>query len=98
MDIRFVDHDLERLEVDSSHTAGLSGPLVKAFRKKVWQLRAATDERDLRGARALRFEKLDGSRQHQYSIRLNDQYRLILEIEVESSRKVICVMGIEDYH
>ena len=47
--------------------------------------------------KSMHFEKLKGSRSHQRSIRLNKQFRLILEIEVEK-RKVAVIIAIEDYH
>jgi proteic killer suppression protein len=61
-------------------------------------IRAAMDERDLVAVRGNRFEKLKGDRSHQYSVRLNDQYRLILEFEGSGQGKVVVVVGIEDYH
>ena len=61
-------------------------------------IRAANDERDLAAVRGNRFEKLQGNRNHQYSIRLNDQYRLILEFEGSGQNKTVVVVGIEDYH
>jgi toxin HigB-1 len=61
-------------------------------------IRAANDERDLAAVRGNRFEKLQGSRSHQYSIRLNDQYRLVLEFEGSGQNKTVVVVGIEDYH
>ena len=62
------------------------------------QIRAAADERDFYAIRSLHFEKLSGRRQDQYSMRLNDQYRLILEIAGRAADKVIVIVGIEDYH
>jgi len=61
-------------------------------------IRAALDERDFRNQQSLRFEKLKGQRSHQHAMRLNDQFRLILEISGEARSKVITIVGIEDYH
>ena len=44
------------------------------------------------------FEKLKGDRSHQHSIRLNLQWRLILEVEEDEAGKLIAIVGIEDYH
>lgn len=41
---------------------------------------------------------MKGSRKDQYSMRLNDQWRLILEFKGDNPRKVVIVVGIEDYH
>ena len=95
MNIRFTDIDLDRLEVDAKFTAGWSQAIVRAYRRRINDIRAAADERDLRAAR---FEKLKGKRSHQYSIRLNNQYRLILEIEGSLDSKTVVVVSIEDYH
>ena len=43
-------------------------------------------------------EKLQGSRQHQHSLRLNDQWRLVIEFEGNSPQKTIVIVNIEDYH
>ena len=95
MNIRFTDIDLDRLEVDAKFTAGWSQAIVRAYRRRINDIRAAADERDRRAAR---FEKLKGKRSHQYSIRLNNQYRLILEIEGSLDSKTVVVVSIEDYH
>lgn len=93
MELRFNNPDLERLEVDPQHTAGCPPEIVRAFRKQVNFIRQAQDERDLRAWQSLRFEKLDGERQHQYSTRLSDQWRLV--IEFQQGEPVI--LEIEDY-
>jgi proteic killer suppression protein len=62
------------------------------------QIRSAMDERDFYALKSLRFEKLQGKRQHQRSIRINDQWRLILEIVGEAPKKTVWIIGIEDYH
>jgi Txe/YoeB family toxin of Txe-Axe toxin-antitoxin module len=48
--------------------------------------------------KSLRFEKLKGKRDHQRSMRINDQWRLILEIEGTAPKKTVRIVGIEDYH
>ncbi len=61
-------------------------------------IRAAADERDFYAMKSLHYEKLAAPRDHQHSMRLNDQYRLIIEVAEESETKHIIVVGIEDYH
>lgn len=75
-----------------------SDAITMSFRRKVNFLRQALDERDFRAMRSLRFEQLKGNRSHQYSIRLNDQFRLILEFVGSGQDKVVEVVAIEDYH
>ena len=98
MIIEFGDDRLDALETDPRHTGEFSQGVVKAYRRRIAQIRAARDERDLYGIKSLHFERLIGTRQGQHSIRLNDQYRLILEIEGRSVGKTVRIIGIEDYH
>lgn len=97
MELEFADPDLDRLEVDPRFTGGFAQAVVKSFRKKVQFLRSIRDERDLHAMRGLRFEKLAGARAHQHSIRLNDQWRLILEFKGEGQNRKVLVIAIEDY-
>ncbi len=94
----FRNDNLDRLETDATFDAGFPSGIVKAFRKRMQQIRSAIDERDFYGLRSLHFEKLKGSRQHQYSMKLNDQWRLILEFEGSGRDKKVVVIQIEDYH
>ena len=98
MDVEHADSDLERLEADPSFDAGYGSALVKVFRKRLQLIRAANDERDFYALKSLHYEKLRGKRSHQRSMRLNRQWRLILEIENASPGRRVIVRGIEDYH
>lgn len=97
MDVRFANDDLEQLDGDESFRAKLSPAIVKAFRKRMQQIRAAVDERDFYALKSLHFERLK-SNPRQHSMRLNDQYRLVVELEIGSETKAVVVVGIEDYH
>lgn len=98
MDIEFADSDYDRLETDAGFTAGFAAPIVKAYRKRLQFIRNAVDERDFYAMKSLHFEKLRGDREGQYSMRLNDQWRLVLQIERRSNGKLVVVISIEDYH
>jgi toxin HigB-1 len=98
MDVAFEDSYLDRLETDGAYDGGYSPAIVKAFRKRLQVIRAAHDERDLYALKSLHFERLKGNRDHQYSMRLNDQWRLILELQSEAPNKVVMIVSIEDYH
>jgi toxin HigB-1 len=98
MDVTFKNQSLDRLEVDASYSAGLGDALVKAYRRAMQHIRAASDERTLYSRRSFRFEKLSGDRAGQHSMRLNDQWRLIVEIQGEAPNKTIHVIEIVDYH
>jgi proteic killer suppression protein len=98
MDVAFEDRYLDRLETDWEFTCGLPNPVVKAFRKRLQMIRAAPDENDLYVLRSVNFERLKGDKSHQYSMRLDDQWRLIIELQTEASNKVVVIISIEDYH
>ncbi len=99
MRIEFRGEDLRRLYEEADFRIVQLGPdLTKQFRKKVAFLASAADERDLYAYRALRFEKLMGNRAGQHSIRLNDQWRLIVELEEDDGGNFIAIISITDYH
>lgn len=98
MEVAFGDDDLDRLETDGKFDAGFSPGVVKAFRKRMWTIRSAVDERLFYAMKSLHFEKLKGDRDGQYSMRLNDQWRLILSFDGKAPNKTVVVVSIEDYH
>jgi toxin HigB-1 len=61
---------------------------------------AAVDERDLYAQKGLRFEKLSGKRakQGQRSLRLNNQWRLIVTVDEDEQGNYLTIIDIEDYH
>ncbi len=83
MDVDFKSESLERLYTDPAYSGGFGGDVVKAYRKRVQQICAASDERTFYAQHSLKFEKLHG-RESQYSMRLNDQWRLIMELRGEA--------------
>lgn len=97
MDVRHVDRKLERLEVDETYNVGFSVDIVRAYRKVMGVIRAAVDERAFYAMKSLHYEKLKGKRSHQRSMRLNNQFRLILQITTQG-RKTAAIVSIEDYH
>lgn len=58
----------------------------------------AVDERDLYVLKGLRYEKLKGDRAGQHSLRLNDQWRLIVRSVSEADGRVMLVVEIVDCH
>jgi len=98
MEVRFRVADYGRLETDPRFNAGFDAAIVKAYRNRMNLIRQAPDERDFYALKSWRFEKLKGGRSHQHSIRLNDQWRLILELDGDAPNKTIVIVGIEDYH
>jgi proteic killer suppression protein len=68
--------------------------LVKAARRKLRYLNAAVDLGDLRSPPGNRLESLVGDRRGQYSIRINDQFRVCFVWTVEGPAEV----EFADYH
>ncbi len=98
MEVSFADRELERLWMEVGVSTGLPSSVISSFRRKVGFLLQARDTRDLGAMRSLNFEKLKGKRQHECSIRLNDQYRLVFEMSSEGGKQRIILKSIEDYH
>jgi toxin HigB-1 len=97
--ITHKDPKLERIERELNYTAegAYDKTIIRGFRKVMGYLRAATDERAIREYKSLHYEKLQPPRDHQRSVKLSDQWRLILEWEGEG-KQVLLIVGIEDYH
>lgn len=98
MEVEFDDPDLDDLETNARYEGRYSQGVVRAYRKRLQSIRAAADERDLYAMKSNHFEKLKGNRSHQHSMRLNNQWRLIIEIRGRSPKKRIAICSIEDYH
>jgi toxin HigB-1 len=70
---------------------GFGPDIVKAFRKVMGVIKDARDEQDFYALKSLHYEKLRGEKEHQRSMKLNDQFRLIVEIEETDGRNVVVV-------
>ncbi|MEO8714410.1 MAG: type II toxin-antitoxin system RelE/ParE family toxin [Acetobacteraceae bacterium] len=95
-----VDHDDPHLVSVEKGTAsaGHGEAVDRGFRKVLVIVRAAVDERDLYAHKSLHFEKLDGDRAGQRSLRINKQWRVIAELRGDAPNKRIGVVEIADYH
>lgn len=98
MEVRFQDERLDRLEIDPGYDAGFPPSVVTVYRKRIQFIRQAPDERDFYEMKSLHFEKLKGKRTHQHSMRLNQQWRLVIQFEGVAPNKIVAVISIEDYH
>ena len=70
--------------------------IERAARLKIDRLEAASSLRDLAALPGNRFEALKGDREGQYSIRINDQWRICFEWQREHSGPTS--VEIVDYH
>lgn len=98
MEFEFDDDALKRLYVDPGLTGGQGPEVVRGFRKVMQVIRHASDERQLYAMRSLHFEKLLGDRKGQYSLRINKQWRLIVELRGSGRDKRVGIIEIVDYH
>jgi proteic killer suppression protein len=74
---------------------GFSG-IERTARLKLDRLEAATDLRDLAALPGNRLEALKGDRKGQYSIRINDQWRICFEWPKDAPGP--CNVELVDYH
>jgi proteic killer suppression protein len=98
LEVVICDGALLELATNKNARSGFPQAIEKKFRFRLQQIMSFIDEREFYSVKSLHFEKLKGDRSHQHSIRLNDQWRLILEFEGEAPNKRIVIIGIEDYH
>lgn len=99
MRVEFEDDDLRRLyEEPNFRLSSIGNDLTRAYRKVVGFVATAFDERDLRAMRSLHFEKLEGDRLRQNSLRLNKQWRLIVRLDTTQEGKQVVVIEVVDYH
>ena len=98
MEIVFADEALSLIETEEAGATRLPVAVIKSARRKLTVLRAAIDDRSLRNWKSLHYEKLQGGREGQRSIRLNDQYRLVFELNEQTDPQTVTIIAIEDYH
>jgi len=99
VDVEFADKTLEWIETDQAAAkTKLPIAVISACRKKLAFIRNAPDERTLRNWKSLYFKKLQGEREGQSSIRLNDQWRMVFLMDNATSPPKLTVLAVEDYH
>lgn len=75
--------------------------IIKGYRKRIAQIKAAKSSADLRAVVSLHFEKLKSKEyQGKYSIRINQAYRLIFRIENDeiSKLEIVCVEDLNNHY
>ena len=87
--------DLKRLYEDARYTSGFGPAVVKAYRKWVGIIRNAQDERTIRSFKSSNFKKYPNG---EFSIRLNDQWRLFATFETVGDARTATLLGIRDPH
>lgn len=99
MKVEFCDPDLETA-IRSGSVGGtrLHPDVIRAAHKKLVMLESATDERDLRNFKSFHYEKLVGDRAGQRSVRVNDQYRFVFELDDATKPPTLKILDLIDYH
>ena len=95
MEFKFKNKGLDDLyHTGTSKKYSLSANIVKKFIMRVLSIEAAINIYDLWKSPSLKFEKLEGTKK--YSMRLNREYRLEMEIEWEDEAKTKGIFNIID--
>jgi toxin HigB-1 len=98
MRFKFKDSKLERLYIIGEGANALPENVVRRFLMTVALIAQIPDERSLYAYKGLRFEKLKGDRAGEYSLRLNQQYRLCFEVQKDQEGNLVYILEIVDYH
>jgi len=98
MEIEYADPSLALIETDNAGTTRFPVLVIRSVRRKLTVLRAAPDDRTLRNWKSLHYEKLKGDREGQRSIRINNKYRLVFELDNDTTPQKARILAIEDYH
>lgn len=99
MKIEFADPRLAVIRTDRA-AVELRLPIgvIKSCRHKLLIVEAARDERVLRNWHALQYKKLQGDREGQREIRLNDQYRIVFILDESQTPPIFKILEIGDIH
>lgn len=81
-------------ENHSKEVRGFPAELIRICRRKLNMLHAAKAPEDLKVPPGNRLEALKGDRKGEYSIRVNDQWRITFKFEQGNALEV----KVEDYH
>lgn len=89
----FHDRETEKI-FNREYSRKLPSSIQRAALRKLWILDAANDLQDLRAPPGNRLEALKGERRGQYSIRINNQWRVCFHWNKGNALEV----EITDYH
>lgn len=92
--VRFKDRDIEAYWLGGPAPGRVPADVRKRLARRLQMLDAATELHDLRTPPSNRLEKLRGGRDGQYSVRVNDQWRLVFTWD----GKEACDVEFVDYH
>ena len=100
MEFRFKSEKLKLLYTNETGAHRFPPAVVNGFFRVMSIIKSIPDERDLYSLKSLHYEKLKGTRGKlgERSLRLNDQWRLIIMLETDPRGKTILVVEIGDHY
>ncbi|MCH7905254.1 MAG: type II toxin-antitoxin system RelE/ParE family toxin [Armatimonadetes bacterium] len=100
MNFAFDDRKLQTLYITGKGKIArqLAREIIDKFFISLEIVASVTSTDQLRQFRGLNYEALKGNRKGQHSLRLNDQYRLIVEESVDGNGQILLIIEIDDYH
>lgn len=100
MRFTFKKKKIEKLYTEGKNARKYPENVVDNFFEIMAIVAAIENEAQLYDFKGLRFEKLSGKRgsREERSLRLNEQYRLIVVLEKDKEGKYLLIVDIEDYH
>jgi plasmid maintenance system killer protein len=96
LQLHFRDPGLAELATNKNAQSRYGEATDRKYRQRVQQIVTALDEHEFCALKSLHYKKLKGH--NQFSIRLNDQCRLILKFEGDRPNKKVLIVAIEDWH
>lgn len=96
--IEYGDKTLELLETARAAETKLPVSVIESYRRKLFVLRNAPDERTMRNWKSLHYEKLKGDRDGKRSIRLNEKWRVVFELDSTTDPATLRILEVVDYH
>jgi toxin HigB-1 len=98
--LRYIikDKKLAKLYETGKGTSDYPPEVVTAFQRRMAVIASAASEQDLYGLAALHYEKLQGRRRGQRSIRLHDRWRLIVTIEEDTQGQLMVILEISNHY
>jgi len=100
MNFIISDKDLLRLytEERGPKHKGLPPQVIDRFFEAMMEITVASDERDIPAIKSRRMERVPSECEGCYSLRLNDQYRLIFRFTVIDGQSGLEIVDVRHYH
>lgn len=100
MEFRFKDEKLKALYTSEEGSHRYPQAVINGFFRVMSIISSIPNEGDLYSLKSLHYEKLKGARGKlgERSLRLNDQWRLIIKLETDPRGKTILAIEIGDHY